>query len=422
MRVVHLNASDKGGASIVAQRLNYALNAYTSVASTHFIFDAAPSLADSNTYVWTHNVFRKARALANHALDKFDFLKYEKEAAIRFQFNHARIGIEIHEHPLIQQADIIHIHWVLKGFLSFESLEKLILLGKPIVWTCHDLWPFTGGCFYLWGCNRLEKGCGECPYLGIPEHNDLSSYKLVQKIKLFKNKSIYWVSPSNWLRQIARSSPVLDPNTPFECIPNPIRTQDFKVLKSAEKTEIRKVLKLNTAFFTVLFSAANLDNEAKGFKDFIALMNELEGKPVQAIIIGPTKKEIPIKVAAHIAGYVSDSQKIKELFAAADLYITTSLEDNLPTTVMEALASGLPAMGYQIGGIPELIEDGVSGYTFAKGDWRSMAKGVLELSLATSKYAELSFNARKRAEEYYDESIVAQSYASLYKKVLAETK
>ncbi len=419
MRVVHLNASDKGGASIVAQRLNQALNVYTGIQSTHFIFDAHSSKVDVNTYVWAHTFWRKIRAFVNHALDKFDFLQYEREASIRFQFNHARMGVEIHEHPLIQAADIIHIHWILKGFLSFESLEKLILLGKPIVWTCHDLWPFTGGCFYLWGCERLTKCCGECPYLGIPETNDLSSFSLKQKVEMFNDVRIFWVSPSNWLRKIARTSPVIKANSPFLCIPNPIKTGDFHVLNQLEKQEIRKELNLNTGYFTLLFAAANLDNRAKGFSDFIEIVNLLKMEKVQSIIIGPSKNEIPALIDTFVAGYVSDKNKINELMGAADLYITTSLEDNLPTTVMEALALGLPAMGYEIGGIPELIENDVTGFTYPKGDWRSMALGVLDLMQKPAKYAQLSSNARESAERKYDEAVVAKSYAELYQQVLA---
>jgi len=417
MKVVHLNASDKGGASIVAQRLNSALNEYTQVSSQHLIFEGNTTNL-SNTNYWGNSPVKKIWAKLNHALDKFDFLQYEREAKIRFQFNHARIGVDISTHPLIVEADIIHIHWILKGFLSFDSLEKLLELGKPVVWTCHDLWPFTGGCFYLWGCERLPLGCGVCPYLRNNEPIDLSYISLKKKIELFSAANIHWASPSKWLTEIAFTSAVLNVQTDFAVIPNPIRVHDFQVVDMETKQQLRSQFNLNPRKFTLLFSAANLENPAKGFPDFLLLVEALKECNIQVIILGASKELVTLPVTFYYAGYVGDSRSVRELFAAADVYVTTSHEDNLPTTVMESLACGVPAIGYEIGGVPELISHGETGFVYTKGDWQSMAQGVKNLMENPDLLKAFSFNARKKAEEQYDESQVAQQYAALYQKAL----
>ena len=417
MKVVHLNASDKGGASIVAQRLNSALNEYTEVISQHLIFEGESNNLEATEF-WANNFPRKIRAKLNHVLDKFDFLQHEREAKIRFQFNHARIGVDISTHPLIIDADIIHIHWILKGFLSFDSLKKLIDLGKPIVWTCHDLWPFTGGCFYLWGCERLVSGCGECPYLYNQESNDLSSSLLSTKIKLFKESGINWAAPSKWLSEVAKTSIVLKSDLKFAVIPNPIKVSSFEVCYESQKRENKIRFNLNPTKFTVLFSAANLENPAKGFADFRKILDRLGPNQIQAIVLGQSKEIIDLPVSFHYAGYVGKPEQVKSLFGAADLYITTSLEDNLPTTVMESLACGIPALGYNIGGIPELISDDSTGFVYSKGDWQAMSDGVLHLLKNPNLLAEFSVNARRKAELEYEESIVANRYAELYDEVI----
>lgn len=417
MKIVHLNASDKGGASIVAQRLNAALNQYTTVSSQHLIFDSSRSDLPE-TEVWANTPIRKLRALMNHALDKFDFLQYERDPSIRFQFNHARIGVDISEHPLILNADIIHIHWILKGFLSFDSLKKLLSLGKPVVWTCHDLWPFTGGCFYLWGCEQLSKGCGTCPYMIHPEATNSPSFWLDWKMHNLGAANIYWASPSQWLAEIAKTSPIMGQNTRISVIPNPIRVSDFKVSNPSEKKLIRECFGLKSNVFTVVFSAANLENPAKGFPDFVALIAHLRHREIQAIVIGRSEITVDLPVPCYNAGYVSDVSHVRALFSAADLYITTSQEDNLPTTVMESLACGVPSLGYQIGGIPELIDNGVNGFVYPKGEWKQMAEGVVKLIDNPLLLAEFSANARSKAEVHYDEAKVAKQYAELYHSII----
>lgn len=416
MKVVHLNASDKGGASIVAQRLNSALNKFTTVSSSHLIFDSSRSDLPE-TQVWANTPLRKLRALINHALDKFDFLQYEREAAIRFQFNHARMGIDISEHPLILEADIIHIHWILKGFLSFESLKKLLNLGKPVVWTCHDLWPFTGGCFYLWGCEQLSKGCGTCPYMISPEAANSPAFWLKWKMHILGNSNIYWASPSQWLAEIAKTSAVMGQNSQMSIIPNPIKVSDFKVSNTLEKQQLREGIGLKSNVFTVVFSAANLENPAKGFPDFVAIMERLKLYELQVIVMGRSKSAVSLPVPFYNAGYVSDVQTVRALTSAADLYITTSQEDNLPTTVMESMACGIPALGYKIGGVPELISHDNTGYVYPNGAWNLMADGVVNLIENPKLLAEFSANARIKAETLYDEAKVSQQYADLYHSI-----
>lgn len=416
MKVVHLNASDKGGASIVAQRLNAALNQYTTVSSQHLIFDSSRSDLPE-TQVWANTPLRKLRALVNHALDKFDFLQYERDPSMRFQFNHARIGVDISEHPLILDADIIHIHWILKGFLSFDSLKKLLSLGKPVVWTCHDLWPFTGGCFYLRNCEELKKGCGNCFYLSNSENMDSSRLWLYQKSQLFTIPNLFWVSPSSWVIDQVRDSILFKQNGPIKKIPNPVNVLTLKVLNQNEKVIERENRGLDPNKFTLLFSAAFIDNPVKGFVDFCNIIRMLPSDTIQAVVIGKSKHKIDLPIPFLNTGYLSDLNEIQTLFSLVDVYITSSTEETFGMTVAESLASGVPVICYDVGALPELIDNGVNGFVYPKGEWKQMAEGVVKLIDNPELLAEFSVNARIKAETHYDEAKVSQQYADLYHSI-----
>lgn len=182
-----------------------------------------------------------------------------------------------------------------------------------------------------------------------PETTNSPAFWLEWKTHILGAANIHWASPSKWLAEIAKTSPVIRQNTHISIIPNPIKVSDFEVSNLLEKQKIRENIGLKADVFTVVFSAANLENPAKGFPDFLALVERLKSYELQVIVMGKSNTAFNLPVPFYNAGYISDVRKVRALTSAADLYITTSQEDNLPTTVMESLACGVPALGYEIG-------------------------------------------------------------------------
>ena len=144
LRILHLNASSAGGAFVAAQRLNEALNKLDGVVSEHWVFEGM----EGDFHLWANTWLRKKWAVGLHALEKLDFLRFESSRKVRFAFSHGKTGINLNQWKAIQNADIVHLHWINKGFVSLNGLENLMGMGKKIVWTCHDMWPFTGGCYH----------------------------------------------------------------------------------------------------------------------------------------------------------------------------------------------------------------------------------------------------------------------------------
>jgi len=405
-----------GGAAIAGQRLIKALRGYP-VEINNVVLKADNRSGNQVTPVANSPLLEKV-AWAKLALEKGLFYFHEKTPEIRFQFSTNAFGFNLAARDELKNTDIVHIHWPHQGFLSLKQWRKIIDLGKPIVWTMHDMWAFTGGCHYTSGCNRYFNGCGNCPYLKNPAPNDLSKTIYRQKEKLYHQATIHLVTCSQWLAANVKESPLLG-NQPVYHIPNPIDTEKFK---PGNKIKARQFLGLPENRKLVLFGAAKLNDKRKGFKYLVHALKmlkyqypELE-KEVALLIFGSHdetyKKMLPFDTYA--LGSITNPEMA---FQAADVFVLPSLQDNLPNTIMEAMATGLPCIGYNTGGIPEMVEHKVNGYVAQYKSDEDIMKG-LNYIIREADYSLLSENARKKVTHHFNEQKVAEQYLELYKTIL----
>lgn len=417
MNVLHLNANSAGGAFVVANRLSEALN-IAGISSHHLVFDGRPG---QGYRLWADSYFKKKQAYLLHALEKLDFLRFEKSADVRFAFSHGRTGIDITRHPLFQDADIIHLHWINKGFISLNGLENILASGKKVVWTCHDMWPFTGGCYHNRGCTNYKCGCGHCPYLRGDAAGDLSAKVYSRKENMFGSGAVNFVTPSAWLRDKALQSR-LATHLNIAVIPNGIDTGFFT---PGERQQARQSLGLNmpAASNLICFAAANLSNPYKGFREFNRMLDVLKAngmENIEVLVIGENKAGTVFSGAypVHFTGYVSDPAHMAQCYRAANLYVTTSLEENLPTTIMESLACGTPVAAFRVGGIPEMVDQGGTGVLAECGDADQLAVQAAELLRAPAEnLAEITERCRSKAVTTYSAEVVAQAYLRLYESL-----
>ncbi len=418
LRIIHLNASSAGGAYVAAQRLSEALNQIENVHSDHLVFEG--QLGPHK--VWASNWFLRKCAFMLHALEKLDFLRFEKSKSIRFAFSHAPIGIDLSKHALIQQADVIHLHWVNKGFLSLYQIQKLISTGKKIVWTSHDVWPFTGGCYHPRGCNHFTYGCGNCHYLKQPNTNDLSAKIFKQKQLIWGKGNIDFVTPSQWLANTASLSAMLEcPSEKITAIPNGVNTSFFKPASNEEKLLVRRKLNLDQDTLVLMFSAANLTNAAKGFTEFLQLCEGLQGKGIRvsAIIIGDKRgAEFVSSVNTTYLGFLGHKEPLRDAYWAADIYVTTSHEENLPTTIMESLSCGVPVAAFKVGGIPEMIVEEQTGVLSDLLNVEELTDKVALFikSAIVQNSTETREKCKKFAENHYSDAVIAKEYYRVYCK------
>jgi len=364
----------------------------------------------------------KKRAFARFAFERLYFRLFEKSKEVRFAFSPANTGIDISQHPLVQEADILHLHWVNFGFLSIESLGKLFSLGKPIVWTLHDMWAFTGGCHHSGDCENYQGHCGNClPYLRNPSPDDLSAKVWQRKHVIFgditKLPPIQIIGCSEWLANRARKSSLFK-NLSIDAIPNPL---DVHVFKPTAKAEARAKLNLPVDKKLILFAAAKVTVIWKGFDYFqeaLRILKEQISKPeeIELVILGESDAELnkmlPFKT--HALGRISDVEKIALIYSAADVFTIPSIQENLPNTIMEAMACGTPAVGFEVGGIPEMIAHQETGFLATYKSAENFAEGI-KWVLFEGDGAVLGENARRKVLENYSQEVVKGRYLGVYR-------
>ena len=427
LRVVHLNASSAGGAFVAAQRLSVALDQLPGVESQHWVFDGG----EGDFHLWASSWLKRKWAFGLHALEKLDFLRFERDKSVRFAFSHGKTGVNVSVWKAIAEADVVHLHWVNKGFVSLGGLEALMRLNKKVVWTCHDMWPFTGGCYHPRGCDHFEGGCGNCHYLKVPGERDLSRrvFSAKQSMYALAGDQLQFVTPSQWLREQALKSgaPTIEQRDSIAVIPNPIDTDYFH---PAEQDSVGMKAKPGAVDlqgaskepFVLMFAAANLGNVAKGFAEFRVICNSLYDMgytQLHALVVGENRLgDLGLKCAFTELGFIADAQRMRDAYWQADVYVTTSHEENLPTTIMESLSCGVPVAAFAVGGIPEMIEsEGVAntGWLAPKMDTQTLIVGIADYFNARAEVrSEMSIRCRLSAIEKYAAAGVAKRYLAVY--------
>lgn len=336
-----------------------------------------------------------------------------------FQVSLADTGTDVSRMPAVQEADVIHLHWINQGFLSLEDIQRLIATGKPIVWTLHDLWPATGICHYPGACTRYREVCENCPMMVPHPLRDLAKAIFQKKLRLDFSR-VTFVGCSRWIAREAKQSALLK-KANFCAIPNPI---DTTVFKRMDKAEARKKFNLPTDRFLLLFAAAKVSDTRKGAVFLAEACRRLitRGRNTfEIVVLGNSSEELaglfPCRV--HSLGYISDSASMAAAYSCADLFIIPSLEDNLPNTIMEAMACGTPCVGFRTGGIPEMIDHGINGYVAAYKDVEDLAAGI-EWGWTYPDAAALSDACVAKVASQYSEAAVAEKYNSLYQHLVAK--
>ena len=412
MNVLHLSTYHAtGGAGIAARRLNDALNragipSQMLVPQTDFDEPTVRALATTP--------LQKKWALARFAVDRLTFLPHEKNKQDRFQFSPARVGTDLSRHPLVRQADVLHLHWTQFGFLSIAGLKKLFRLGKPVVWTLHDMWAFTGGCHYSRGCDRYQTHCAHCPFLRRPGARDLSYRIFEEKIRLFANAPLTFVTPSRWLAGLLRSSALAE-RFPVQVLPNPIDTAHFK--PAADRPAVRQRLGLPTDKKLLLFGSLNTADPRKGFRYVQeALTNASQHlTDTELVVFGKASPEVMRQLAlpVHALGPIASPDQMRAVYQAADALLMPSLEDNYPNTIVESLACGTPVVGFRTGGIPEQIRHRETGWLAEPRSADDLARGLRWLLEEADRVA-LRQHAAAFVEKHVSYEAVGPQFRALY--------
>jgi glycosyltransferase involved in cell wall biosynthesis len=290
------------------------------------------------------------------------------------------LGTNVSRIDQIRNADIIYLNWVQFGFLNLSNIEQLAKLGKPMIIIMHDMWSITGGCHHSFECEKYKTGCNNCQMFPDNKIIDWPAKEFKKKLKFYsKYKNLNFVSPSKWLYNCITQA-LLTKDKPVFYIPNII---DNKLFKPFDKNIARQILNLDIDETILLFGAASIDSPYKGWKYLekaLELLHQSQSiKKISILLFGSgyDKKianAIPFKT--RFMGFLRDEYSTALVYNAADIFLIPSLADNQPTTVMESMCCGTPVVGFDVGGIPDMIKHKENGYLAKYKDAEDIANGI----------------------------------------------
>jgi len=315
--------------------------------------------------------------------------------------------------------DVVHLFWVNSSFMKVETLRQF---KKPIIWTLHDMWPFTGGCHYDDECGRFRQSCGLCPILGSASNHDLSRQIWERKQQSWRDVPIVVIATSHWLAEIAKAS-TLFKDKRIEVIPNGLDTAKYKPF---DKRAAREVYGLPQDKNLILFSAmgVTLDKRKGSHLLYPALKKIAQagwGERTELVVIGATTPANPpdLGMKVHYMGQLHDEISQILLYSAADATVAPSTQENLSNTVMESLSCGTPVVAFNIGGMPDMIDHQSSGYLARAFEPDDLAAGIVWVLEDKVRHEVISRQARKTVEERYAIEAIAHRYLALYQDVIS---
>lgn len=375
-RIVLLSHNDLlGGAAIVTYRLMKALQALGHEADM-LVFN---KLSDDE----------HVHQLGMRPLRGFRFMKERAGIMLRNGFNRRDLfkvstgstGMNIHSHPLVKKADAIFINWINQATVSLREIRRICRMGKPVIWTMHDMWCMTGICHHAYKCRNYYGSCGDCFYLGKKASPDDLSHKIwKRKKKLYDCTDIKFVAVSNWVKECAKRSSLLR-DKEVHVIHNAFPTELFQTV-----TDKPYVAGKDIKFDRIIsFGAAKLDDPVKGLSYAIDALNILMDESPDiaagtiAIFFGETERADLFHRLRfpHIAcGTISDHNLLHQLLVKTDVILSTSLYETLGGTLIEGMSSGATPVSFGVGGQPDIIDHKVTGYIAEYCNPRDVAEGI----------------------------------------------
>jgi glycosyltransferase involved in cell wall biosynthesis len=418
LKVVHLSTSDKGGAGIAAMRLHKEL--LRQGIDSHIITKYRLGPHVKNHYVFSESYkARFVEKLKKYALYKigkdkpYEMRISEKHLKNRPQgfeyFSFPFSDLKVEEHPILKASDIIHLHWISEGFINYSSFFKN--LTKKLVWTLHDMNPFTGGCHHSDNCEKYRNECRKCPQLQntIDESYSLKMQRLKEDaLKRIVNEQLKVVTPSKWLGAKSLESTLFKRFKHF-CIPNGI---DASIFFGSDKKTAREKLYLPLDKKIILFVSNEVSNKRKGIFLLERALNLLpDNNKVVLCTLGHKAVKLNTGFTQFALNYISDESEIALAYSAADVFVLPSMAENFPNTICESLVCNTPVVAFNVGGIPEQVNN-KNGALVDAFDVQKLSDAIQKMlnSSIGHNSGEISAEAIKK----YSITSIAEEYIRLY--------
>jgi glycosyltransferase involved in cell wall biosynthesis len=420
MRVVQFSTyADAGGAARAARRLHLGLRAIG--VDSRMMARERGADADATTEVVRPD---PREAATWSAIERRHVIGNRTDVSNTW-FSTGRPGCDVLAHPWVVGADVLHLHWV-PGLLASRDVGRLLAAGRRVVWTLHDEWPYTGGCHFSAGCDRWRSRCADCPQLRSDPHRIVEA-AFDDKVAELAEGSLTVAAPSRWLAERAAGSVALGKRRAV-CIEHGLDLATWcPVGRDARRVE----LDLTPHDALILFTAGDVSERRKGFHVLLDALAKVPptvaGAKLHVAVLGwcPTeaidaaRARLPMPVLT--LGSIADDPRAAASYAAADLFVIPSLEDNMPNTIVESLACGTPVVGSAAGGIPEALTRQSFEACAPVGDAAGLAARITSVLSMRGEAERLRRESRAIAERHYGLERHARDYLALYRDVVGRT-
>lgn len=414
MRIIHVSTTDiAGGAARAAYRLNLGLRG---LGQESGMYVAQRSSSDAGVtrfsppVAWKQRLLPRIRGLSIY----LDYARYNRSRPEGYELfrtdrNQYTSGV-LHQMPA---CDVLNLHWI-ADFIDYASFFSGLPEQTPIVWTLHDMNPFTGGCHYDDHCGRYRDRCGSCPQLGSGSPRDLSARTWRRKMNLFSRigpHRLHVATPSSWLAEEVRRSSLMS-RFPVSVIPNSLDTGVFSPL---DKRLARSAFGIPLDARAVLFVSESTTKHRKGFGYLSEALDGLaDVRGIHLVSLGKGSPPVPTSIPHLHLGSLDNDRLLALAYSAADLFVIPSMQDNLPNTVLESFACGTPVVGFDIGGIPDMVRPHTTGVLTPPRDTAALGDAIRKLLNDEALRTGLSVNCRRIAVEEYSPEVQARRYLALY--------
>ena len=412
MKVLTISATDKiGGAGIASYRLHQAL-LWSGLAAEMLVWRKVTADPTVHRLAGRLNRWQRARRRLAERRHRLALDKHARKAGSAYwSLNHRSYPVSAAINSFA--ADLVHLHWIGDNFLPIAEFAKI---KAPIVWTLHDMWAFTGGCHYAGACHKYREACGNCPQLAKPGSHDISAGIVGKKQGNWAQLPLTVVCPSQWLADCARQSAVLKGKN-IEVVANPIDRRDFKPL---DKLQARRAFNLPPDKKLVLFGAfGGTADPRKGFAHLKRALSGLSpGSNIELVVFGAERAEaLDLALPLHQVGQLRDTVSLSLLYSASDLFVLPALQDNLPNTLMEALACGTPCAAFDTGGVSDLLQHQQNGYLAKLKDPDDLQRGI-QWVLAQDWFP---WELHKQTVDRYSLEGISEQYIRLYRTLIGNS-
>jgi glycosyltransferase involved in cell wall biosynthesis len=410
MQVVHVHHADdvsRGGGVVAMHRLHAGLR--QAGVDSHILCSVKTS--DS-----PHVHVLGRRRLLEAAL---------KRVTVRLGLNdvHGVGAFGLKDHPAVRAADVVHLHGTHSGNLSYLALPGLAR-RRPTVLTLHDMWAMTGHCAYSYDCERWRTGCGRCPHpdASPPVRRDATAVEWRLKRRVYHRAPLTIVTISDWITGLARQS--LLRRHPIHQIPNGVDTSVYRPL---DRADARALLGIPSDRPVLMWLAARLDPQhhegrRKGadlLLEALTLLPASIRREVFLLLVGKNGGRVAemAGIPALELGFVASDHLKAIAYSAADLLLFPTRADNMPLVLLESLGCGTPIVSFRVGGVPDIVRPGVTGYLAEPEGAADFARGIVHLLEDTAGRAAMRRRCREVAVAEYSMDVHVQRHIDLYRSV-----